>query len=118
MGGTATMSPVTGQSVGIDIGESFLDVYLHPEWKEAPLPHNEQATASLIARLREHSIERVVMESTGGLERRLVRSLQEAGYSVSVVNPERVWAYRRLVGRVAKTDGSTPARSPSTARRC
>jgi transposase len=33
-----------------------------------------------------------------------VRSLQEAGYAVSVVNPERIWAYRRLVGRVAKTD--------------
>ena len=33
-----------------------------------------------------------------------MRSLQEAGYAVSVVNPERIWAYRRLVGRVAKTD--------------
>ena len=46
----------------------------------------------------------MVLESTGGLQRRLVRSLQEAGYAVSVVNPERIWAYRRLVGRVAKTD--------------
>ena len=25
------MSPVTGQSAGIDIGEDFLDVYLYPE---------------------------------------------------------------------------------------
>ena len=33
-----------------------------------------------------------------------MRSLQGAGYAVSVVNPERIWAYRRLVGRVAKTD--------------
>ena len=33
-----------------------------------------------------------------------MRALQEAGYAVSVVNPERIWAYRRLVGRVAKTD--------------
>src|SRR5207248_10581010 len=39
-----------------------------------------------------------------GIKRRLVRPLQEAGYSVGVVNPERIWAYRRLVGRVAKTD--------------
>jgi transposase len=46
----------------------------------------------------------VVLESTGGLQWRLVRALQEAGYSVSVVNPERIWSYRRLVGRVAKTD--------------
>ncbi len=42
--------------------------------------------------------------SEGGLQRRLVRALQEAKYAVSVVNPERIWAYRRLVGRVAKTD--------------
>ena len=98
------MSPVTGQCVGIDISEDFLDVYLHPAGKEVRLPHSDEGTASLLALLREYKIERVVLESTGGLQRRLVRSLQEAGYSVSVVNPERIWAYRRLVGRVAKTD--------------
>src|SRR5918993_22132 len=98
------MSPVTGQCVGIDISEDFLDVYLHPAGKEVRLPHSDEGTASLIALLRDHTIERVALESTGGLQRRLVRALQEAGYSVSVVNPERIWAYRRLVGRVAKTD--------------
>ena len=98
------MSTVTGQSVGIDISEDFLDVYLHPAGKEVRLPHNDEGTASLLALLRDYTIERVVLESTGGLQRRLVRALQEAGYSVSVVNPERIWAYRRLVGRVAKTD--------------
>ena len=98
------MGTVTGQSVGIDISEDFLDVYLHPAGKEVRLPHNDEGTASLLALLRDYRIERVVLESTGGLQRRLVRSLQEAGYAVSVVNPERIWAYRRLVGRVAKTD--------------
>jgi transposase len=98
------MSPVTGQSVGIDISEDFLDVYLHPAGKEVRLPHNDEGTASLLELLRGFDIERIVLESTGGLQRRLVRSLQEAGYAVSVVNPERIWAYRRLVGRVAKTD--------------
>ena len=98
------MGTVTGQSVGIDISEDFLDVYLHPAGKEVRLPHNDEGTASLLALLREQQVERVVLESTGGLQRRLVRSLQETGYAVSVVNPERIWAYRRLVGRVAKTD--------------
>src|SRR5215207_4546730 len=98
------MSPVTGQCVGIDISEDFLDVYLHPAGKEVRLPHSDEGAASLIALLRDYKVERVVLESTGGLQRRLVRALQEAGYSVSVVNPERIWAYRRLVGRVAKTD--------------
>ena len=98
------MGTVTGQSVGIDISEDFLDVYLHPAGREVRIPHNDEGTATLIAMLREYKIERVVLESTGGLQRRLVRALQEAGYAVSVVNPERIWAYRRLVGRVAKTD--------------
>ena len=98
------MGTVTGQCVGIDISEDFLDVYLHPAGKEGRLPHNDEGTASLLALLREQPVERVVLESTGGLQRRLVWSLQEAGYAVSVVNPERIWAYRRLVGRVAKTD--------------
>jgi transposase len=98
------MSTDTGQSVGIDISEDFLDVYLHPAGKEVRLPHNDEGTATLIALLRDYKVERVVLESTGGIQRRLVRSLQEAGYAVSVVNPERIWAYRRLVGRVAKTD--------------
>jgi transposase len=98
------MGTVTGQSVGIDISEDFLDVFIHPAGKEVRLPHNDEGIAALLALLREHTVERIVLESTGGLQRRLVRALQEAGYAVSVVNPERIWAYRRLVGRVAKTD--------------
>src|SRR5262245_40517096 len=98
------MCTVAGQSVGIDIREDFLDVSFHPVGTEVRLPHNDEGTAALLALLREQPIERVVLKSTGGLRRHLVRSLQEAGYSVSVVNPERIWAYRRLVGRVAQTD--------------
>ena len=98
------MGTVTGQSVGIDISEDFLDVFLHPVGKEVRLPHSDEGITSLIVLLREFTIERVALESTGGLQRRLVRTLQEAKYAVSVVNPERIWAYRRLVGRAAKTD--------------
>ncbi|MBV8233155.1 MAG: IS110 family transposase [Planctomycetaceae bacterium] len=98
------MGTVTGQSVGIDISEDFLDIYLHPAGKDVRFPHNDDGIASLLNLLRGQPVERVILESTGGLQRRLVRSLQEAGYAVSVVNPERIWAYRRLVGRMAKTD--------------
>jgi hypothetical protein len=68
------MSTVPGQCVGIDISEDFLDVYLHPAGKEIRLPHNDAGTAALVALLRERPIERVVLESTGGLQRRLVRA--------------------------------------------
>src|SRR5262249_3796738 len=98
------MGTVTGQCVGIDISEGFLDVYLHPAGKEVRLSHNDEGIEALLVLLHSHEIERVVLESTGGLQRRLVRALQEEGYAVSVVNPEKIWAYRRLVGRVAQTD--------------
>ena len=48
------MSPVPSQSVGIDISEDFLDVYLHPAGKEGRLPHSDEGTASLVALLREY----------------------------------------------------------------
>ena len=65
------MSQVTGQCVGIDISEEFLDVYLHPAGKEVRLPHSDEGAASLMALLRDYKIERVVLESTEGLQRRL-----------------------------------------------
>ncbi len=77
------MSLVTGQCVGIDISEDFLDVYLHPEGKEVRLRHSDEGTAALLALLREFKIERVVLESTGGLQRRLVRALQDVGLAVT-----------------------------------
>jgi hypothetical protein len=52
------MGTVTGQSIGIDISEDFLDVYLHPGGKVVRLPYNDEGTTSLLALLREHLIER------------------------------------------------------------
>lgn len=98
------MSTANGQSVGIDVSEQSLDVHLHPAGLERRLPYTLEGITSLIDLLKAHEIDRVVLESTGGLQRRLERSLRDAKYSVSVVNPERIWAYRRLVGRAAKTD--------------
>jgi hypothetical protein len=92
------MSPDMGQCVDIDISEDFLDVYLHPAGKEVRPPHSDEGAASLIALLRDYTVERVVLESTGGLQRRLVRSLQEAGYSVSVVTD-------RVAGRRGPASG-------------
>ena len=60
------MSTVTGQSVGIDISEDFLDVYLHPAGKEVRLPHNDEGTASLLALLRDYTSSASSWRAPGG----------------------------------------------------
>jgi len=44
------------------------------------------------------------MEATSGLQRRLVLALSKKEFKVFVLNPEHVWAYRRSLGKRAKTD--------------
>ena len=63
------MSAATGQSVGIDVSEQHLDVHIHPAGVERRLPYTAEGTGSLIEMLKGHAVERVVLESTGGLQR-------------------------------------------------
>jgi transposase len=46
----------------------------------------------------------VVLEATGGYERKLVAALQRQGVAVSVLNPRQVRDFARAQGRLAKTD--------------
>jgi len=48
--------------------------------------------------------DRIVIESTGGYERRLVAKLAEAGLPVVVVNPRRVRSFGEAMGMLAKND--------------
>ncbi len=69
------------------------------------LERRSNGTAPLIDLfLKGYTIDRVVLESTRGLHRRLERPLRDARLSVSVVNPERIWAYRERVGQAGKRD--------------
>lgn len=46
----------------------------------------------------------VILEATGGYERRLRLALHEAGITLSLINPSRVRYFARAVGQEAKTD--------------
>jgi transposase len=54
--------------------------------------------------LREYAVELVVVEATGGYERPVVESLQDAGVPVAIINPRQGRDFARALGRVAKTD--------------
>jgi transposase len=58
----------------------------------------------LVSRLREISPKLIVLEATGGLERRAVAALAGASLPVVAVNPRQVRDFAKATGQLAKTD--------------
>ena len=90
--------------VGIDVSKGNLDVHLLSEQRTLKLPNTPTGHAQLLPQLPAPGTCRVVLEATGGYERRLVGELVSAGYFVSVVNPRQVRDFAKAHGILAKTD--------------
>lgn len=99
---------MTSQSVslaaGIDAGQRFLDVAVAPSGKTFRVANLAEGIATLIARLAEAGVTRVVLEAIGSYAQAVVSALTVAGFDVGVVNPRRIKAFRDAEGRRAKTD--------------
>lgn len=89
--------------VGIDVSKDQLDVYVLPQGLCFQQPNREIGIQALVAQLLPLCPTLVVVESTGGLERLLVSSLQAVAIPVAVVNPRKVKAFAVALGK-AKTD--------------
>lgn len=90
--------------VGIDIVKKHLDVCLVPPRRSFQLPHTEQGLKELIAQLLQIRPMLIVVEATGGYERRLAAELLQAGLTLAVVNPARVRHLAKAHGTLAKND--------------
>lgn len=97
-------SNVVVEYVGIDVSKARLDVAIESTGEYWQLTADEAGIRELGNRLSGMTLGRVVVEATGGQERRLVAELYQAGLPVSQVNPRRVRAFARALGRLAKTD--------------
>ena len=100
------MSESIERFVGIDVSKGSLDVFADPSsaqlpghcgYDDAPLKVLCDAVAQLAPTL-------VVMEASGGLERRAAAELAARGVRVAVVNPRQVRNFARASGELAKTD--------------
>lgn len=69
-----------------------------------PFTYDAAGIAALLERLKTLQVELIVMEATGGLERKLAAELTEAGYLVSVINPRQARDFAKALGKLAKTD--------------
>lgn len=90
--------------VGIDIAKRSFDVHLLPEGRALSLDYDQQGLRQLRRQLPEPGTCLIVVEATGGYERRLVAELADAGHQVAVVNPRQVRDFARGFGILAKTD--------------
>ncbi|MGD1931655.1 MAG: IS110 family transposase [Leptolyngbyaceae cyanobacterium] len=90
--------------IGSDVGKCTLDTDIRPSGRRRQHANTEVGIAQLMAEVESLSVERVVLEATGGLE--LVAAVQwsQVGLAVAVVNPRQVRDFAWATGQLAKTE--------------
>jgi transposase len=101
--GISTMTD-TKYWVGIDVCKKALDTHIRPSGQILHHANTEEGIADLVLSLQSLSIERVVLEATGGMEILAAVRLTQVGIAVAVVNPRQVRDFAKATGRLAKTD--------------
>ena len=90
--------------VGIDIGKDTLDVYIYECEKHWQTSNTVIGIKKLISQLNRYQLTRVLVEATGGYERKLVEACAEKGLPVVIVQPIKVRQFAKAQGIIAKTD--------------
>jgi transposase len=90
--------------IGIDVSKHSWDVCVLPAKTRRSFAATEEGLDSLLKLLQTLPRSLIVLEATGGYERRLAAGLQDAGLEVAIVNPRKVRDFAKALGRLAKTD--------------
>jgi transposase len=90
--------------VGIDVAKSRWDACLLPTDEELSVASDQAGRDKLLKRLENCGPCLIVLEASGGYERRLAAELIAAGHLVARVNPRQVREFARSLGVLAKTD--------------
>src|SRR5215813_11830040 len=90
---------------GIDTGKYKLDVALAGAAARRQVDNTAEGHARLSAWLRQHAVERVGIEASGGYEGAVVAHLRREGFVVIVWQPAQVRAYAKFLLQHAKNDG-------------
>jgi len=91
-------------NVGVDIGKSQLDLYLHEEKIYFSVESNLKGIRRALARLKPYQVQRIVVEATGRYEHDFVEAALDKRLPVIIANPLHVRRYAGAVGLLAKTD--------------
>ena len=90
--------------IGIDVSKATLDIHIRPSGKCETFANDTEGIVRLIGSIQSLHPERVVMEATGGFEKRAADMLTRAGLPAVVVNARQVRGFAVALGRNAKTD--------------
>lgn len=92
--------------IGIDVAKDDFVVAREGVAGSRSYPNTERGYRDLIKDLSRDSVkaELIVLESTGGYERKLVAALGGVGLPVVVVNPRQVRDFAKSTGQLAKAD--------------
>lgn len=98
------MNTTNTKYIGIDISKERLDVCI-PDCKASSYPNKPGDIQRLVKALQAAgSLVHVIMEPTGGYERKLAHALWDAGLPFTLANPRQVRNFARSCGQLAKTD--------------
>lgn len=92
------------RNVGIDVGKNFLDIYILELDRHWQVNNITDDIKSLVKSLKRFNLDRVVVEATGGYERKVVEAMADAEMPVVVVQPMNVRQFAKAQGVLAKTD--------------
>jgi transposase len=102
--GSTKMSKHSMVCAGIDTAKHKLDVALEGCPDTLQVGNTADGHVTLSAWLRQHRVERVGIEASGGYEQEVVAHLRRDGFVVIVFQPVQVRAYARFLLQRAKND--------------
>lgn len=89
---------------GVDISKASLDACIEPGSIRGSFKNDAAGITELAAFCRQHQVELVAMEATGGYERRAFLLLWEQGLPCAVTNARQVRLYAEAMSVLEKTD--------------
>jgi transposase len=90
--------------VGIDVSKARLDVAVVPGEQTWSVANDDGGIGELADKLKGLTPKLVLLEATGGLERRVLARLVGGGLPAMAINPRNVRDFAKSLGKLAKTD--------------
>lgn len=95
---------VTRVICGVDVSSISLEAFVGPAGPGRSFANSPEGIGQLICFCRQHQVELVALEATGGYERQPFALLWAQGVKVAVLNPRAVRDFAKGMGSLEKTD--------------